>query len=138
MAKEDLKAMTRAQKEAACAKAALVQDHAASGLAQTSEVRNLARMLLDSDYLRSLKTRLDAGLVAPGVEVMLWRYAFGDPKTDVNERAHEIARFEAIRETVRQRIRSGQATLIDAQAQGARRVLRLAPQPETVDVESSE
>lgn len=98
------------------------------GSVQTNEVRDLARSLLNPEYLENLRIRLLSGLAAPGVEVMVWRYAFGDPKTDVNERAHEVARFEAIREAVRARIRAG-AGLKDAQAQGARRILHLSPQP---------
>lgn len=94
-----------------------------------AEVRDLARSLLDQEYFENLSTRLKAGLCAPGLEVAVWRYAFGDPKADMNERAHEVARFEAIREQVRQRIKAG-AGLVDARAQGARRVLTLTPQPE--------
>jgi hypothetical protein len=109
----------------AAAEVARSQGH----LAQSNEVRDLARGLLDQGYYDNLKVRLAAGLCAPRLEVAIWKYAFGDPKTDVNERAHEIARFEAIRETVRQRIRAGGTAIMDAKAQGARRELRLAPQP---------
>ena len=114
--------------------AAAVEKRLEEGSVQTNEVRDLARGLLNPEYLENLRIRLLSGLAAPGVEVMVWRYAFGDPKTDVNERAHEVARFEAIRESVRARIRAG-AGLKDAQAQGAPRILRLSPQPGRDDLE---
>jgi hypothetical protein len=101
---------------------------------QTNEVRRLARLIVDDpDYLSNLKVRAMTGILAPAMEVMLWRYAHGDPKADSNERARDIAAAEAIRETVRQRIREGKTLRSDALAQGARRELRLAPMPSILE-----
>lgn len=46
----------------------------------TAEARDRARELVDDPtYQANLKERLKTGLIAPGVEAMLWHYAHGKP-----------------------------------------------------------
>lgn len=50
----------------------------------TVEVREMARRLVeDPEYQKNLKTRLLDGSAGPGVESMLWHYAYGKPKERV-------------------------------------------------------
>ena len=50
----------------------------------TAEVRLAARGLMeDPAYLARLRRRLRAGKCAPAVECMLWHYAYGKPKDQV-------------------------------------------------------
>ena len=49
----------------------------------TVEVREAAqRIVQDPDYLKELAVRLKAGR-APAVEILLWHYAYGRPKEQV-------------------------------------------------------
>lgn len=51
---------------------------------QDKEVRKLSKKLLTSPkYLAELKERLESGRIQPGVESMLWYYAFGKPPETV-------------------------------------------------------
>lgn len=105
------------------------------------EVRELARSLLTPEYRENLKLRLLAGVAAPAVEVMVWRYAFGEPlrsgEDDVDARQQM---FEEMRISVRRTLRSKKARVLDAKVQGARRLLgdiaAKAPDPagEVIDV----
>lgn len=46
----------------------------------TTDVAVVARKLVeDQDYRTLFKARLHAGTVPPGVESMLWHYAYGKP-----------------------------------------------------------
>lgn len=51
----------------------------------TIEVRELAQGLTtgNSEYIAKLKERLKTGKAAPAVETMLWAYAHGKPKDQV-------------------------------------------------------
>jgi hypothetical protein len=50
----------------------------------TVEVKEAARLLVDDpEYRKTLKERLLAGTAGPGVETMLWHYAYGKPKESV-------------------------------------------------------
>jgi hypothetical protein len=50
----------------------------------TVEVREAARSFVeDPIYRESLKARLQSGDLAPAVESMLWHYAYGKPKEQV-------------------------------------------------------
>lgn len=50
----------------------------------TVEVREVARRLVeDPEYQDRFKRRLLAGELAPGVEQMLWAYAYGKPKETI-------------------------------------------------------
>ena len=47
----------------------------------TIEAKALAReMVLNPEYLANLRTRLVEGKLAPGVESLIWLFAFGRPK----------------------------------------------------------
>src|SRR5262245_18585089 len=37
------------------------------------------RLVEDATYRKGLQTRLNSGKIAPGVEVMIWAYAYGRP-----------------------------------------------------------
>lgn len=51
----------------------------------TQEAREVAQRLVgDPKYQAQLVQRLEAGKLAPGVEVMLWNYAYGKPKEQVD------------------------------------------------------
>jgi hypothetical protein len=51
----------------------------------TSEVRQIAQGLLSNPrYAESLKARLESGTILPGVEAMLWHYAYGKPKETID------------------------------------------------------
>lgn len=46
----------------------------------TTDVAAVARALVeDKDYRELFKARLHAGTIPPGVESMLWHYAYGKP-----------------------------------------------------------
>lgn len=46
----------------------------------TTDVAAVARLFVeDENYQHRLKVRLDEGTLAPGVETMLWHYAYGKP-----------------------------------------------------------
>lgn len=50
----------------------------------TREVQTLARALVQSPrYVRKLRARLIAGTAAPAVEVLVWYYAYGRPRFEV-------------------------------------------------------
>ena len=50
----------------------------------TLEVREFARSLLETPtYKASLIARLEAGILSPAVESMLWHYAHGKPRETV-------------------------------------------------------
>lgn len=48
--------------------------------------RIVSKIIYNPDYLRQLKRRALAGVLAPAVEMMLWHYLFGKPRdiVDVN------------------------------------------------------
>ena len=47
----------------------------------TVEVREAARQLVeDPEYRENLAKRIRAGIAAPGMEALLWHYAYGKPK----------------------------------------------------------
>jgi hypothetical protein len=71
----------------------------------TPEVREASRRLVeDPAYFANLRDRLVRGK-AEAMEVVLWRYAYGEPREAPTEELQE-RRFEAIREAARQRLRS--------------------------------
>ena len=48
---------------------------------QTLEAEAFARGIVESSaYRASLEARVEAGSLPPGVETMLWHYAYGKPK----------------------------------------------------------
>lgn len=58
--------------------------------------REIARALVTRpDYVKSLETQLDTGTCPPGIQQMLWAYAYGKPLEKVeiiaeNRRYHEL------------------------------------------------
>lgn len=45
-----------------------------------TEASNLAMNIVSSpEYLKNLRKRANAGIIAPAIEVMLWYYAYGKP-----------------------------------------------------------
>lgn len=66
------------------------------------EVRRISRtLLLDKEYQKTLKARLREGKIQPGVEVMVWYYAFGKPTETIETKqvtpvklVHEYAKPE--------------------------------------------
>lgn len=50
----------------------------------TVEVKEMTRALVESPaYRETLKARLETGALAPGMEQVLWYYAYGKPKETV-------------------------------------------------------
>ena len=47
----------------------------------SAEMRGLARNLLTREYWLSLRRRLTAGELPPGLEAKLWEYAYGAPES---------------------------------------------------------
>jgi hypothetical protein len=51
---------------------------------QDKEVRKISKRLLSSPaYMKKLKQRLESGAIQPGVEAMLFYYAYGKPQESV-------------------------------------------------------
>lgn len=58
---------------------------AGATLLTRQEVAKRARSVLESDdYQRSFQERVANGTLAPGVEQMIWHYAYGKPPEEVN------------------------------------------------------
>jgi hypothetical protein len=56
----------------------------------TTDVGAIARALVDdADYRVLFKARLHAGTIPPGVEQMLWHYAYGKPPDSLTLRGDE-------------------------------------------------
>ena len=50
----------------------------------TRDVKALCTELLESPtYVRNFRTRLNAGKLAPVVEALVWHYAYGKPKEQI-------------------------------------------------------
>lgn len=50
----------------------------------TAEARDICRAFLESaPYRVTLKDRIEAGRLPPAVETMLWHYAYGKPKEEI-------------------------------------------------------
>lgn len=61
----------------------------------TDEARKLSKKLLgDPAYRKTLKKRLRAGTIQPGVEALLYYYAYGKPKETVE--AHEATTVKIV------------------------------------------
>ena len=94
----------------------------------------------DPQYRKGVLERLRAGVAGP-LEVHLWRLAFGDPQKDDSERAAEIAKFDKIRDELRDYMSKNrdQARVLDAVVTRAPRLLPLPtmrrpePEPEKPD-----
>jgi len=66
------------------AKLAIVRDMLYTKI-DIERARKIAdNILLDDDYLTTLKRRAVAGILAPAMEMMLWHYVFGKPQETVN------------------------------------------------------
>lgn len=62
---------------------------------QDKEVRRVSKKLLTSPaYQRRLKARLESGTIQPGVEAMLWYYAYGKPPETVETKQVIPVRIE--------------------------------------------
>lgn len=56
----------------------------------TAEVREIAQRLVEDEvYQDQFRVRLQAGELGPGVETMLWHYAYGKPKDVVEHQGLE-------------------------------------------------
>ncbi len=91
-------------------------------------------ILNDPDYQTNLKARMVAG-EGGAIEVWIWRIGYGEPQKDEAESERQKARFDSIRAEVREFLKRNphQANIIDAQVQGASRVMprpRLLPRGE--------
>lgn len=81
-------------------------------------------ILTDPLYRENLKKRMVMG-EGGAIEVWLWRIGYGEPQKDETENELQRAKFEAMRAAVRDYLQAhpDQANIIDAQVQGARRVM---------------
>lgn len=69
----------------------------------TAEVRDVARRLVeDRAYRANLRQRLLRG-EAGALEILIWRFAFGEPSATSTVELHE-RRLDAIREAARERL----------------------------------
>jgi hypothetical protein len=58
--------------------------------------QNFAKKLLEAPtYIKNLETRLQAGVLAPAVEAMLWHYAYGKPVETI-EVSHHLDKLEEL------------------------------------------
>lgn len=65
--------------------------------AEEKEVRRISKKLLnDPKYQESLKKRLLEGRLQPGVEVMLWYFAFGKPPETIETKQVTPIRIENV------------------------------------------
>ena len=74
----------------------------------SGEARALcAALIKDSAYHIRLRERLVAGELAPAIEILLWHYAAGRPREDVDSltQAQAAALFEALVQAVRGNVR---------------------------------
>lgn len=81
-------------------------------------------ILNDPVYRENLKKRMQMG-EGGAIEVWIWRIGYGDPQKDETESELQRAKFESMRQAVRDYLASHpeQANVIDAQVQGAKRVM---------------
>ena len=66
---------------------------------EEKEVRRLSKALLTTKAYRDrLKIRLESGAIQPGVEAMLWYYAFGKPPETVETKVVVPVRIQHVYE----------------------------------------